>query len=115
MIKLDHLGIDVSDLRRARDWYVTALGMEVEFESPAVIGLKDAADFTLILAERAAPAQRSLFFQVDDAEAAYQRMVDRGVEFHTPPQPNMWGYGAELVDPDGRLVGLWDTETMNRD
>jgi hypothetical protein len=25
---------------------------------------------------------------------------------------NDWGYGAELTDPDGRLVGLWDEASM---
>ena len=28
------------------------------------------------------------------------------------PEKNFWGYGAELADPDGYLVRLWDEHTM---
>jgi hypothetical protein len=36
----------------------------------------------------------------------------RGVVFAHPPQKNFWGYGAELVDPDGHRIRLWDEKTM---
>ena len=35
MVKLDHLSLAVSDLRKSRDWYVKHLGFEVEFEVPS--------------------------------------------------------------------------------
>ena len=38
----------------------------------------------------------------------------RGTAFLYPPQANDWGYGAALIDPDGRLIGLWDQESMAR-
>ena len=47
-------------------------------------------------------------------DAAYEEMVARGVTFLYPPQANDWGYGAALLDPDSRLVGLWDQESMAR-
>jgi catechol 2,3-dioxygenase-like lactoylglutathione lyase family enzyme len=50
MAKLDHLGIFVRDIGRAREWYIKNLGLKV--------------------------------------------------------------YGAELLDPDGYLVCLWDERTM---
>jgi hypothetical protein len=28
------------------------------------------------------------------------------------PQKLFWGYGAELTDPDGYLVRLWDEQSM---
>ena len=114
MPKLDHLALRVGDVKRTRDWYTSVLGMFVEFEGvdPPVAGLKDQADFTVILTEERPPTDCSLYFQVDDVGATYREMVTRGIEFRYPPQANAWGYGAGLSDPDGRLVGLWDEASM---
>jgi uncharacterized glyoxalase superfamily protein PhnB len=51
---------------------------------------------------------------VDDVDRLYQSLADRGVAFVCAPQPNPWGYGAELLDPDGHAVRLWDEGSMNR-
>ncbi len=115
MIRLDHLTLNVSDIDVARSWYASVLGLEVEFDTPTAVGLKDDGDFTLILTSDDAPPSRvSLYFQVDNVDAAYEDLVARGVAFFYPPQANDWGYGAGLLDPDGRLVGLWDQESMAR-
>ena len=114
-VRLDHLGLDVRDLGAARDWYTSVLGLEVEFEiaDPPVAGLKDGGDFTLILRQGPGTGSPcSLFFQVDDVAAAHRELTERGVEFRSGPQANDWGYGAELLDPDSRLVGLWDEASM---
>lgn len=43
--------------------------------------------------------------EVDDVEAAYRDLSDRGVEFLTPPQRPPWGGLRCFVrDPDGYLV-----------
>jgi len=113
MAQLDHLAITAADLAATRDWYTSVLGLEVEFEAGAAVGLKDQGGFTLILSGQGArPTECNLYFQVDDVAAAYQEMAARGVEFLYPPQDNDWGYGAGLTDPDGRLVGLWDPNSM---
>jgi catechol 2,3-dioxygenase-like lactoylglutathione lyase family enzyme len=114
-MKLDHLALKVGDIGRARAWYTSVLGLIVEFEStdPAVVGVKDESDFTLILTEsRDAVSDCSLFFQVEDVAVTHQGLASTGVEFLYGPQRNDWGYGAGLIDPDGRLVGLWDEESM---
>ena len=36
----------------------------------------------------------------------------RGIVFGHGPQKNFWGYGAELADPDGYLIRLWDEKSM---
>jgi catechol 2,3-dioxygenase-like lactoylglutathione lyase family enzyme len=115
MIRLDHLALNVSDIGATRAWYTSVLGLEVEFDTSTAVGLKDAGDFTLILTSEDGPASRvSLYFQVDSVSAAYENLVARGVSFLYPPQANDWGYGAALLDPDERLVGLWDRESMAR-
>ena len=113
MARLDHLGLTVADLAATREWYTSVLGLEVEFEADSAAGLKDEGDFTLILIEDGQPLSRcNLYFQVQDVEAAHKEMSARGISFIHPPQSNGWGYGAGLVDPDGRFVGLWDELSM---
>jgi uncharacterized glyoxalase superfamily protein PhnB len=38
--------------------------------------------------------------------------VAAGVKFVHPPQKTFWGYGAELKDPDGYRIWLWDQKSM---
>jgi predicted enzyme related to lactoylglutathione lyase len=49
---------------------------------------------------------------VDDVEASYRRLTDAGVPFVHPPMKVFWGYGAELRDPDGYVLRLWDPQSM---
>jgi catechol 2,3-dioxygenase-like lactoylglutathione lyase family enzyme len=116
MMKLDHLSLPVRDFRKSRDWYVSALGLKVEFEVPErrTVALQDGEGFAIFLQERddAAPTGVALWFQVDDVDATFIAWSERGVVFAHGPQKSFWGYGAELADPDGYLVRLWDQRSM---
>jgi catechol 2,3-dioxygenase-like lactoylglutathione lyase family enzyme len=117
MVKLDHLSIFVSDHRRSRDWYATHFGFSVEFEVPErdTVALQDDAGLTLFLVkdpERARHPSCGLTFQVADVEATHRELAAAGVPFVNAPQKLFWGYGAELNDPDGYLIHLWDERTM---
>ena len=117
MLKFDHLRIPVSDLARSRGWYVDGLRMTVEFEIPdrRAVAVQDTDDFTIFLEEVApgtAAGGCALWFQVADVDATFAEWSARGVEFAHGPQKNFWGYGAELKDPDGNLVRLWDAKSM---
>jgi catechol 2,3-dioxygenase-like lactoylglutathione lyase family enzyme len=115
-MKFDHLNLPVSDLDRSRHWYVTALGLTVEFEVPdrRTVALQDGLGFAIFLQEKAGVAANgiALWFQVDDVDKTFGEWTARGVAFAHGPQKNFWGYGAELADPDGYLVRLWDERTM---
>lgn len=117
MLKLDHLRLPVTDLARSREWYVGTLGLRVEFEVPArcAVALQDTADFTVFLEQAPAPVAPSgcaLWFQVDDVDATFSEWAARGVAFAHAPQKTYWGYGAELRDPDGYVIRLWDERSM---
>jgi len=117
MVRLDHLSIAVSHYTRSRDWYVANLGLKVEFElrERKTVALQDDADFTLFLVESAQPHSNpacTLTFQVDDVEAKHRELSGRGLAFEQAPQKLLWGYGAELRDPDGYLLHLWDEKSM---
>ena len=53
-----------------------------------------------------------LTFQIADVEEMHGRLVAAGVPFVAPPGKRFWGYGAELRDPDGHLMLLWDEVSM---
>jgi predicted enzyme related to lactoylglutathione lyase len=115
--KFDHLTLPVSDRARSRDWYVRHLGMKVEFEIPerCTAAPQDEHDFTIFVAQCDAPVKHSglaLYFQVTDVEDTYRRLSAAGSAFTHAPERVAWGYGAELSDPDGYTVRLWDERTM---
>ena len=45
-------------------------------------------------------------------DATFAALAGRGVTFSHPPRKTYWGYGAELADPDGYLIRLWDENSM---
>jgi len=117
MTKLDHLTIRVRDLDGARAWYIGHLGLKLEFEVPGrrTVALQDDAGLTLFLDETAGDVAADgvvLTFQIADVEEMHGRLVAAGVPFVAPPGKRFWGYGAELHDPDGHLVLLWDEVSM---
>jgi predicted enzyme related to lactoylglutathione lyase len=117
MPRLDHIELPVRDYQAARDWYRQMLGFEVEFEIPdrRTAALKDDADLTIFVHENAPPAAGqglSFTIQVDDVEARAAELASQGAAFVHPPQKVYWGYGAELCDPDGYRIRLWDETSM---
>jgi catechol 2,3-dioxygenase-like lactoylglutathione lyase family enzyme len=117
MLRFDHLRIPVTDLARSRRWYVETLGMAVEFEVPdrRTVALQDRNDFTIFLQEASdpvRPAGCALWFQVEDVDATFSEWRARGVVFAHAPRKSYWGYGAELEDPDGYIIRLWDERSM---
>jgi uncharacterized glyoxalase superfamily protein PhnB len=116
-IRMDHLALPVAAYARSRDWYTRHLGLEVEFEIPErqTVALKDDAGLTIFLYERPDAQGHStctLTFQVQDVEAKYRELSANGIVFEKAPQKLFWGYGAELRDPDGYMIYLWDEQSM---
>jgi len=117
MLKFDHLALPVANCKRSRDWYVKNLGFKVEFENPKTktIAIQDQAGFTIFLnhaAKKIAGAKCTLVIQVKDVDREHRELVRKGIRFINPPRNLLWGYGAELADPDGYQINLWDKVTM---
>jgi predicted enzyme related to lactoylglutathione lyase len=116
MVRLDHLSLPVNDWQKSRDWYKNHLRFEVEFEIPdrKTAAMRDDADLTIFLYESKVTVCPGISFtiQVDDVEATHQRLAAAGVSFVHPPMKVFWGYGAELRDPDGYSLRLWDQKSM---
>ena len=116
MMKFDHLNLPVRNLERSRDWWTSTLGLKVEFEVPdtRTVALNDSEGFAIFLQEKPDVVSNgvALWFQVDDVDTVHAAWSARGVRFSHGPQKNFWGYGAELADPDGYLIRLWDARSM---
>jgi predicted enzyme related to lactoylglutathione lyase len=118
MARFDHLSLPVASWTRSRDWYSRCIGLKIEFEIPErlTVALRDQSDFTIFFqqsAEPGHPADIALYFSVGDVAALYKTLTGARVAFVHPPQKTYWGYGAELIDPDGYVVRLWDEQTMH--
>ena len=124
MVKLDHLSIPVRHWRVSRDWYVGRLGFVVDFEVPdggrAGLGgvvLQDDAGLVIFLEQVKGPVQAgqaSYGLQVDNVVATFERLVAEGVTVVASPGRQFWGYGAEIADPDGHRLYLWDEASIRR-
>ncbi|MGO9606653.1 MAG: VOC family protein [Candidatus Binataceae bacterium] len=119
MLKFDHMMLPVSNCKASRDWYVKTLGFKVEFENPktATIAIRDKAGFTIFLQktpDQLAGAKCVLTIQVKDVDRKCRKLAGKGVKFINAPQKLMWGYGAELADPDGYQINLWDKVSMRK-
>jgi predicted enzyme related to lactoylglutathione lyase len=117
MIKLDHFTIFVADYAASRDWYVGCFGLHLAFdnEEAGVGGLEDDGGVELILVRRDLEGRErdcALTFQCDSVHNTYRKLSARGIAFVHEPMAVPWGYGAELQDPDGYPVRLWDKSTM---
>jgi catechol 2,3-dioxygenase-like lactoylglutathione lyase family enzyme len=116
--RLDHFGVDVSDLDRAERFYVEVLGMTVELRLPDQRLLRhEDGNCALFLVPDRVPGGRSLIddplgkshhaFEVswEDLERARSLFAERGIPHHAPID---WGDHECLyfLDPDGNLLEL---------
>ena len=116
MAKVSHMVLPVSDVRKSRDWYVDKLGFTVEREHGRSRGLKDLSGLTIFLQKAAGSLSGqkiTMTIQVDNVDSKHEELVSHGVQFVSPPKLQFWGYGAEVLDPDGYMNHLWDEVTMN--
>jgi catechol 2,3-dioxygenase-like lactoylglutathione lyase family enzyme len=124
---LEHVAIVVDDYDPAIAFFVDALGFELVEDSPAltseegrpkrwVVVRPPGARTGILLAradgdDQAAAVGRQfagrvgLFLRVEDFEAAYERMRDRGVEFVSEPRTEPYGRVAVFLDVAGNR---WD-------
>lgn len=115
MARVSHIVLPVSDIQKSREWYVNKLGFTLERERETAIGIKDRSGLTIFLMKTtdALPGQKiTLTIQVDNLDDKYQELAALGVHFVSPPSRQSWGYGAEILDPDGYTNHLWDEVTM---
>jgi catechol 2,3-dioxygenase-like lactoylglutathione lyase family enzyme len=120
--------IIVADQERALDFYVNTLGWEKRIDAmmgdgyrfvtvapvggQAELALGAAQMFTVepgagITRGRGMEGASGISFAVDDVDATYRTLVERGVQFTGPPEQMPWGDKATwMLDPDGNRFFL---------
>ena len=117
LAKVSHMVLPVSDVQRSRDWYIGKLGFAIEREREGAVGITDQAGLTIFLVKAGgalAGQKITLTIQVASVESKHQELTGLGVTFVSPPGRLFWGYGAEVLDPDGYMNHLWDEVTMRQ-
>ncbi|MQM27377.1 VOC family protein [Glycomyces albidus] len=105
----------VSDIDRAVEWYGETLGLP-HLYTFGDLAFFDCAGTRLFLTAsdegRRGTGESVIYFQVDDIQAAYAELRDRGVEFSAEPHMiHRHANGVEewlafFPDPDGNLLAL---------
>ena len=111
------MALPVTNVTKSRDWYVKNLDFKVEFENAGITAIQDSAGFTIFLAKAAkslAGEKVTLTIQVKSVDRKHKELATKGVKFVNSPQNLFWGYGAELRDPDGYMINLWDQVSMRK-
>jgi predicted enzyme related to lactoylglutathione lyase len=113
----DHMALPVTNVVKSRDWYVKNLEFKVEFENAGITAIQDRAGFTIFLVKTKkslAGEKVTLTIQVKSVDRKHEKLEATGIKFVNPPQNLFWGYGAELRDPDGYMINLWDQLSMRK-
>jgi methyltransferase (TIGR00027 family) len=104
------ISLRVSDLDKAKQWYAGVLGQAPVFEAPFAVAFAAGTGTLLLLPiesteqtdERSVP-----FFEVDDIEASYHRLVGAGAAARSEITFTMLrSRMAKVVDPFGNVVGI---------
>ncbi|MFB7326427.1 VOC family protein [Streptomyces sp. NPDC056190] len=96
--------------KESRDFYgllgfeeVMNLGWIMTLASPS----SPSAQVSVMTGDKTAPVTPDMSVEVDDVEAAYAIMRDRGAEIVHPLQDEEWGVRRFFVrDPNGRVVNV---------
>src|ERR1043166_5569307 len=87
--KIGQIAVNARDLERATAFYKDKLGMKHLFSVPPKMAFFDADGLRLMLGIPERPdldhPSSILYFKVDDIDAAYETLVERGVHFETKP------------------------------
>ena len=113
----DHMALPVSNVAKSRDWYVKNLDFKIEFENAGITAIQGSAGFTIFLVKSTkslAGEKVTLTIQVKSVDRKHKELATKGVKFVNSPQTLFWGYGAELRDPNGYMINLWDKVSMQK-
>jgi predicted enzyme related to lactoylglutathione lyase len=101
----------VGDLDRAKEWYGVVLGIRPYFDEPFYVGF-DVGGFELGLQPDEPGAPRAstgvvAYWGVDDANAAFGRLLELGATGHSGVQDVGDGIRvATVLDPYGNMLGV---------
>jgi predicted enzyme related to lactoylglutathione lyase len=101
----------VEDIDAGKEWYSSVLGTAPYFDQPFYVGFNMGGYELGLQPVDAAPSEKAdgavAYWGVDDAEAAYQRLIDLGAKSHESVQDVGEGIKVATVkDPFGNVLGV---------
>jgi|SRR5580704_147759 predicted enzyme related to lactoylglutathione lyase len=99
------------DLNAAKAWYAKALGIQPYFDQPFYVGFNVHGYELGLVPETAATEKRAAsgvaYWRVEDASAAYQKLIELGATPREPVQ-NVGGdiFVGTVHDPFGNVLGV---------
>jgi len=127
-----HVTVLVDDQEAARSFWAETLGFEVRDDETVEEGTRwltvappgsGGPELTLVRADTDEKRARvgsqvadhvAVVFRSDDCRGDFERLTDRGVEFHGEPTEVPWGVEVTFEDPAGNVfdllepAGEWD-------
>jgi len=102
IVKIPHVKIGTSDLRRSASFYEDTLGLKKMSEDPTYV-IFDVAGVELGLGL----GKPEFYLLVDDVDAAYADFKAKGAKFVGEPRDQPWGARTvTILDPDGNAFVL---------
>jgi predicted enzyme related to lactoylglutathione lyase len=113
MMNYDNFFLGVEDISKAKEYYENTLSLQLKFDfsnkgmvafnvgdsEPAII-LKDKNVFKDI--------KPTIWFEVENVEKEYKKLLQKGVEFLSSPFKIQTGMAVEFEDPFGNRLGITD-------
>jgi methyltransferase (TIGR00027 family) len=107
---LKRIVYQVASIDQARKWYSEILEMQPVFDTPfAVIFRVGDCSLSLVQVQSALPDHTEgveTYWEVEDIEATYQRLIDYGANPHTPIKTALNTRLAKVIDPFGNIIGI---------
>lgn len=108
---LNFILLHTTDIAKARAFYVDALGMAVEAESPLFLQVAASGGAGVSLGvsttEAVTLTGRILWWQVDDADVLRARLIERGVRITAELKDEPFGRTLSFADPDGNILSVY--------
>jgi catechol 2,3-dioxygenase-like lactoylglutathione lyase family enzyme len=117
-VNLNQVTLPATDVERSAEFY-RRLGFTQIVSSPpsyARFECKDGGStFSLHRFETVNAPQTVIYFECEDLDATYQRLLALGIKFDQEPKDQLWLWReAYLRDPDGNIICLYHAGNTRR-
>ena len=114
-ISLKRIVYKTTKLAEAKEWYVKILGIQPIFDSPFVVIFNiNGCSLSLSKINHAVsdiPETTEIYWEVDNIDETYQRLIENNAKVHTPIKDIMNIRIAKVIDPFGNIIGLSGNQT----
>jgi glyoxylase I family protein len=113
----------VSDITRTKEFYSDVIGLEVKPQPPSDDGLPwmiaqtdGGVELVFFQMESTRGTSPIVVFDLPDGgiDAAVAELARRGATIVTPVSHSPGGWSAEIADPDGHVLSMYQTDSVPR-